>query len=301
MRKKYYSLLIVVAAIMWSIDALLRRTLHQIPPATITLLEHSLRLFILLPIVPRFKSQFKKLKGKDWLNVVGLGITAALASIMFTAALGRIQFIKFSVVALLQQAQPIFTVLLAIIILKEKINFRYLSLAALALIAAYFLSFPSFRPTFLYNQGELTAVLLALGAAFAWASGVILGKLILKKISYMAVAFLRFAVVVPIALIVSFTFNQTYPLAAINPTQWFYLLIMALFTGVASFAIYYKGLQYTEAKVATFAGFAYPLSAAVIGFVFLGERLTGIQLLAGGILLADVLVLSLTSPQKISD
>ncbi len=297
--KKNYFLFIIVAATMWSVDALLRRSLHQIPPATIVFLEHSLRILILLPLIPRFKSEFKKLTGRDWLNVIGLGITAALFVIMYTAALAKIQFIKFSVVALLQQTQPVFTILLAVIILKEKVNLRYLGLGVLALVSAYFLSFPSFRPTFLHNQGELIAVLLALGAAFTWAINIIFSKLILKKVSYMAAAILRFSIVIPVALILSFTLpNQTYPLAAINPTQWFYLLIIALFSGVASFALYYKGLQHTEAKVATFAEFAYPLSAAIIGFTFLGERLTGVQWLAGGILLTDILVLSLTSSKN---
>jgi len=297
--KKNYFLFITAAAVMWSIDALLRRSLHQIPPATIVFLEHILRTLILLPFISRFKSEFKKLTRRDWLNVIGLGIAAALSITMYTAALAKIQFIKFSVVALLQQTQPVFTVLLAIIILKEKVNFRYLGLAVLALVSAYFLSFPSFQPTLLYSQGELTAVLLALGASFAWAINIIFSKLILKKVSYMAAAVLRFAIVIPIALIFSLALpNQTYSLAAINPTQWLYLLIMALFSGVALFALYYKGLQHTEAKVATFAEFAYPLSAAVIGFIFLGERLTGIQWLAGGILLTDILVLSLTAKKS---
>ena len=297
--KKGYVFLIIIAAILWSLDGLLRRSLYLIPPITVVFLEHIFRLLILLPFARRFLPEYKKLTRRDWLIIIAIGVVSgAIATTMYTAALAQVNNISYSVVALLQQTQPVFVVLLAFFLLKEKITPRYLAFAVIALISAYFLTFPQYKPTFVHGSGELIAAILAVGAAFSWGAGTVLSKLILAKISYVALVIVRFAVVIPVTLIMMLFSGQTYPLFAITSTQWFNLLIIAFFSGSVGFVIYYKGLQHTEAKVATFAEFAWPLSAALIGYFFLHEHLSLVQILAGAILLLDILTLSLTAKEQ---
>ncbi|MCG2692318.1 DMT family transporter, partial [Microgenomates group bacterium] len=156
--KKGYSLMIVLAGILWGFDGLLRRALGGIPPTIIVTIEHSIRVLILLPFLPRFIKEYKKLSTKDWLLIFAIALfSGALGSIFYTAALAKVNNISYSVVVLLQQIQPIFTVALAALILKEKITPRYIILAAVALISAYFLTFPQFKPNMLWHNGELTA------------------------------------------------------------------------------------------------------------------------------------------------
>lgn len=297
--KKGYVFLIIIAAILWSLDGLLRRSLYLIPPITVVFLEHIFRLIILLPFARRFLPEYKKLTRRDWLIIIAIGVVSgAIATSMYTAALAQVNHISYSVVALLQQTQPVFVVLLAFFLLKEKVTPRYLAFAVIALISAYFLTFPQYKPTFVGGSGELIAAILAIGAAFSWGAGTVLSKLILAKISYVALVIVRFAVVIPVTLIMMLFSGQTYPLFAITSTQWFNLLIIAFFSGSVGFVIYYKGLQHTEAKVATFAEFAWPLSAALIGYFFLHEHLSLVQMLAGAILLLDILTLSLTAKEQ---
>jgi len=299
-RKKYYVFFIIAAAFIWSINSLFRRSLHTIPPAFIVFLEHAIIVLIISPIIPRFLPEYKKLSKKDWGILITLGVTSgALATTMYTAALTQIQSISYSVVALLQQTQPIFTIILASLILKEKITRRFSFFAIIALAASYFLAFPNFTPSILGNQAEIIAAALAIGAAFFWGTGTILSKLILKKISYAATAIIRFIIVIPATFIFSLFSNQIYPLSNITSNQWLTLITLALFSGIVSFIIYYKGLQHTEAKISTIAEFTWPLSAAFIGFFFLGERLSSFQILAGAVLLIDILILSLTSSKKV--
>jgi len=295
MRRKRYSILIILAAIIWSTDGLLRRHLSGLPPTLIVLLEYIIRLIIVIPWIPRFIPEFKKMTKKDWGVMITLGIVSgALGRILYTAALGMVDDISYSAVVLLQQTQPIFAVALAAIILKEKLTKRYALLGFIALVAAYFLTFPQYAPTFISGNGGLLAALLALGAAAAWGSGTVLSKIMLGKLSYAATAILRFIIVVPVVLILHLSLGQTYPLSAISPTDWFYLTALALTAGIASYLLYYKGLQHTEVKISTFAEFAWPISAALFGYFLLGERLTPVQWLAGGVLLIDILLLSLS-------
>ena len=299
MKKRGYVIFIIIAAIIWSSDGLLRRQLYSIPPTAVVLYENLIRLIIVLPFIPKFIKEYKKMTLKDWLIMIAIGITSgALGRVLYTAALGKVDDISYSVVALLQQTQPLFAVGLATVILKEKLNCRYNSLAVIALIAAYFLTFPNYIPTFIGGNGEFIAALFALGAALVWALGTVLSKIILKKISFAATAILRFIIVVPVVLALNLGLRQTYPVSLITGTQWWYLIIIALTSGIASFVLYYKGLQHTEVKVASFAEFAWPISATLLGYFLLNERLTFIQWIAGVVLLVDITALTLASRKK---
>jgi drug/metabolite transporter (DMT)-like permease len=91
--------------------------------------------------------------------------------------------------------------------------------------------------------------------------------------------------------------GQTFPLSQVTTTQWLSLLGIALSSGMVAFMIYYKGLTNTPAKVSTLTELTWPVSAAFIGLFFFQENLTLLQLVAGVVLLADIVFLSLSRRQ----
>ena len=294
MNKRWSPFLIMLAAILWSADGVLRRQLYALPPATVVMLEHAFGVLIALPFLPRVIHEYKKMTKKDWLVMLTITVFASvLGTIFYTAALGKVNYINYSVVVLLQQTQPIFAIALAGLLLKEALTKKYLIQAVIGLAAAYFLAFPSLRPNVLGLSGETSAAMLAMGAAIAWGSATVLGKLILKTLSFKAAAILRFALAIPIAYLVAVLSGQTYPLSAVTTSQWLSLLGIALSSGMVAFLIYYKGLSGTPAKVSTLVELTWPVSAAFIGLLFFKEVLTPVQLVAGVVLLADIVTLSL--------
>lgn len=296
MNKKLAPFLIMVAAILWSADGVLRRQLYSLPPATVVMLEHAIGVLIALPWLPKVFGEYKKMTRKDWGLMLLITVTASvLGTIFYTAALGKVNYINFSVVVLLQKTQPIFAIGLAALLLKETLTKRYLVQAAIGLVAAYFLAFPNFTPTVLGMPGETTAALLALGAAVVWGASTVLNKLMLKRLSFIAAAILRFALAVPIAYLVAVLIGQTHPLAAVTSSQWLSLLGIALSSGMVAFLLYYKGLTHTPAKIATLIELIWPVSAAAIGYFIFKEVLTPVQLIAGVVLLSDIVSLSLNS------
>ena len=284
----------MLAAILWSADGVLRRQLYALPPATVVMLEHAFGVLIALPFLPKVIHEYKKMTKKDWLVMLTITVFASvLGTIFYTAALGKVNYINYSVVVLLQQTQPIFAIALAGLLLKEALTKKYLIQAVIGLAAAYFLAFPSLRPNVLGLSGETSAAMLAMGAAIAWGSATVLGKLILKTLSFKAAAILRFALAIPIAYLVAVLSGQTYPLSAVTTSQWLSLLGIALSSGMVAFLIYYKGLSGTPAKVSTLVELTWPVSAAFIGLLFFKEVLTPVQLVAGVVLLADIVTLVL--------
>ena len=100
------SLLIIIAALLWAVDGLIRRNLYTLPPLTIIFLEHLVGLVILFPFV--YKYVFKaRLSAREWWRVFLVSILSGLlGTLWFTTALLKVNFISFSVVFLLQKMQP---------------------------------------------------------------------------------------------------------------------------------------------------------------------------------------------------
>jgi hypothetical protein len=82
-------------------------------------------------------------------------LSGLLGTLWFTTALVKVNFISFSVVFLLQKLQPLFATSAGVLLLKEKINKQYLLWAALAIVAAYFVTFKNGYVSFATGEGQL--------------------------------------------------------------------------------------------------------------------------------------------------
>lgn len=288
-------LYIIAASLLWSFDGLIRRSLYTLPPATVVALEHVFGVLIALPFLPKVLKELKNLNKKDWLVLFILTLTASvMATIFYTSALAKINYINFSVVILLQQTQPIFSIIVAAIFLKEKITKKFLALAFIGIASAYILAFPNIIPNLTHRPEELTAAVLAMGAAVFWGSSNTFGKLVLRKISHISAAFLRFTLAIPLAFIAAKLLGQTIPLTQIKPNQWLSMLTIALTSGMVAFIIFYKGLKNTQVKLATMVKLSWPVFAVVIGWLVLKENLSLVQIIAAIVLSVDIAFLSLT-------
>src|ERR1035437_5724446 len=116
-------LFVIIAALLWSADGLLRISLYTLPPAVIVVYEHLLGFIVLLFIGKKWFRDLKKMTRKEWfaIGIVAL-FSGALGTILYTAALQQINYSSYSVVVLLQQQlQPIWAIATAAILLKERI------------------------------------------------------------------------------------------------------------------------------------------------------------------------------------
>ncbi len=109
--KQFGPLFIIIAALLWSFDGLLRRGLYTLPPSVIVFYEHLLGAFFLLFIAPKWLSDVKRMSRKEWIAIAVVSLlSGALGTILYTAALGKVQYIQYSVVVLLQQLQPLWAI-----------------------------------------------------------------------------------------------------------------------------------------------------------------------------------------------
>src|SRR5476651_1396858 len=122
---KFGSVALIVAALLFSVDGLLRRHLFTLPAPVIVFYEHAFGFLVLLPFIVSSLKSFKKLTRKQVYAIVGVSfLSGAVGTILYTAALGRIKFIPFSVVVLLQQLNPVFAIGASGWLLKEPLTRR---------------------------------------------------------------------------------------------------------------------------------------------------------------------------------
>lgn len=279
-------LFIVIASLLWSFDDLLRRSLYVLPPSTIVFYEHLIGAGVLIFLIPFWIKDVKKMRRKEWIAIVLDTIFAGvLGTVLYTAALGKIYYIQFSVVVLLQQLQPIWAILAAAIVLKEKLSKSFILWASLALIAAYFLTFPNLKVNFATGAGTIVAGLLAIGAGFMWGSSTAISKVVLNRVSSLTTTALRFYIAPFFAFGLIFSFHQTASLTQITPMQLLTLVMITFSTGAFALAMYNYGLKRTPAAIASLCELTWPASSVFIGYFLFHQVLTPTQLLGVGMLL----------------
>lgn len=298
--KKYGPALIVFAAFLWGVDGLLRQSLYALPPTVIVFYEHLIGAIIIAPatIIALRKEKVDKadLKALLWVSL----LSGLVGTLMFTAALVKVNYISISIVFLLQKLQPIFAVSAAVVLLKEKVDWRYGAWAIIAFISAFFVTFKNGHINLSTGSGTAIAALLAIGAAFAWGSSTAISRLALSKLSSTLTTGLRFFMTVPLALVAVILFHNFNSLSVLDTAETLKLIIIALSTGMVALWIYYKGLKTTQVKVATFLELVFPLTAVLLDVAVNHTVLGFTQYFAGAVLLFAMYRLSLlNNPNEI--
>ena len=269
--KSWGPYLVFIAAMLWATDAPFRLHLTQgLSSNFIVLGEHFFDVLVVAPILFLGWRALKKLSWREWGAVAVIAIGgSALASVAFTQAF---HYVNPSVAILLQKLQPLIAIALAALILKEPLHPRYWLWAAFALFGAYLISFPDLVPQLYPGKAfgpSVTGVLLALVAAFFWGASTVMGKYVLATIDFKLMTALRFCTAFVFLLLLNWQ-QGSFP--APGQFTWLdalFILIIAIASGVVSLFIYYKGLETTQASVATLAELGFPMAAIFVNWIFI--------------------------------
>ncbi len=287
---KNYSgpIFIIIAALLWAFDGLIRQHLYTLPPITIIFFEHLIGFLLLLPFA--WKSVRNAILTKrEWTLVLVVAILSGLfGTLWFTTALGKVHFISLSVVFLLQKLQPIFAITTASIFLKEKLHKDYIIWAVLALVSAYFVTFKNGVVNLETGEGTAIAALYALGAAFAWGSSTTFSKMLLNKVDAKVSTFYRFLFTLILVLPIIFFFDLGNSLTAPTGTQFGLFAFIAISTGMVALLIYYKGLARTSVHVSTILELSFPFMAIFLDMMVNDTVLSISQWIASFVLVFSI-------------
>jgi len=114
------------------------------------------------------------------------------------------------------------------------------------------------------QHGRLEAGLYARGAAGLWASGTVLGRFVLGKLSFPTTTALRFTLALPVLVLVVLVQNGLSGFSHYQAGDAVPFLGIALIPGLFALLLYYRALASTPATLATIAEMAYPVAATFI-------------------------------------
>lgn len=292
--------LIVIAAVMWGLDGVLLTPsyfskFHFYDVNFIVFIAHAIPTVILSLL---FFGQYRELKNftkNDYIFFILIALFGGgIGTLSIVKALQLSEFSKFSIVILIQKTQPVFAVLLAFLLLKERPSKRFYIIGLVSLISIYILTF-EFKSPALLPKNNILAAMYSLLAAFSFGSATVFGKKVVHKFSFLTSTFFRFFFTTVIMLFfVIFSENAEKSLMAYtsNADLMGLSLFIAVF-GLIAILIYYNGLKSVTASVSTFCELAFPLTSVITEAVVLKRFLSPVQLFSAIVLVTSILYLNL--------
>ena len=137
------------------------------------------------------------------------------------------------------------------------------------------------------GSNHFKGILFGLGAAVFYAAVILLNKFI-KGVAGIQRTFLQFLAAILI-LIPYVAFSGGMTLQGLDTLGWVCLLIVGLFHTGITYCLYFSALKELPGQEAAILSYIDPLVAVLVSVFVLGEQMTAVQLIGGGLILGFTL------------
>jgi drug/metabolite transporter (DMT)-like permease len=281
---------ILVVSIWATSWVMIKIGLEDIPPFTFAGLRYFLAFLVLLPLAFRKtnRMEIRNLKRADWANLVMLGLfyyTINQGAIY--AALAHLPAVSVSLVL---SFTSIFTAWIAGRSLGEKLTtLQWLGLA-LNLLGAFLYFYPVQIPT-----NQIIGLIFAFAAMIGNSFGTVLGRKanLSDQVSPLTITIISMGVG-SVALLGWGLGTEPWP--QFTRESLIFLLVMVLVNTAFAFYLWNKALKGLQATEASIINNTIIIQIALLAWVFLGEKLTGLDI--AGISLAFIGALIIQMPNR---
>jgi len=286
---------ISLAAILWGFEGIvLTPRLYNLNITYVVFMVHCIPFIILNVFCFNSYKQLKMFQKTDFIYFFLVALFGgALGTLAIVKALFLVNFQSLTVVVLLQKLQPVFAIILAAILLKERVHKGFVVWASVAIAASYFLAFGLSIPDFNTGSRTTLAALFSLMAAFSFGSATVFGKKILNKVDFISATFFRYGFTTIIMLFIVLMNGSLTQYQVTTHQNWLILFIIAFTTGSGALFLFYFGLRKVKAMVATICELLFPVSAILFDYLFNGKVLSPIQWISATILMFAIIKLSI--------
>lgn len=250
----------------------------------ISFITQFLAVLILLPFIIANRKLWPE-KSRKWLWIL-FGFANCIT--LFAQYGALILGVPVAIVVLLLYTQPLWTIIITRLFLKEKINSMKIIACTVVLLGVIFLS----NPFHVAGIKSLLGIILALIGGISLSAWVVIGSFVSKNKSspittrftsgLISVFILLLAYPLLVGLIklpVFVHFSFKFPAII-----WIYLIFFTLFVEILSQFSYFKGVKKVPTVDAGIILLLEPVSAALLAFFFLKQPLT-FNMIIGGILI----------------
>jgi drug/metabolite transporter (DMT)-like permease len=288
--KKYFYLIMLLPIIFWAFAfPFIKIGLKELSPINLTILRLCTTCGVFLVFLVVFPKKFSPIQKKDILPIFLLGF---FGLVVYHLGLNYGElYISPSVASLIIATIPVFTVIFATLLLKEKVTKKIaigipMSLSGVVIIALTGTSGNPFEVTY------LSAALAVLISALVGAGYTIAGKKLLQRYSALSLTVYAFLFgslgLLPFlssSLITEATLLSWNGLGAV--------LFLALFPTVIGYILWYVALEIkTASEVSVFLYFI-PVLSTIISYFLFQEPVTWLFILGGGIVIAGLIIVNM--------
>lgn len=181
---------------------------------------------------------------------------------------------------------PVIVVFLSPFVLKERLTFKKV-LCILAAMIGMLLVVGMGGDDGLYNK-EVIGICFGLGAALLYALVIIFNKLI-KDMNGLETTIIQlaFATLILIPYVMS---QGAIPLSVLNNDAIIRLILVGLLNTGVAYLLYFSSVQKLESQTVAILSYIDPVSALLMSALFMGEKISGMQLLGGMLILGGAFI-----------
>lgn len=289
MIRKYFFIFLALPIVFWALAfPFIKIGLEELSPINLTIIRLFIVCVIFLAILLMFPKAFSPLQKKDIIPIFLLGFFGV---VIYHLGLnyGETQ-ISASAASLIIATIPIFTVLFAAILLKEKITKKIAFGIPISLIGVVIISFTGdvedvFHIT--YISGALAVLVSALVAA----GYTIAGKKLLQR--YSALSLTVYAMLLGslglLPLLSPVLIQET---TAMSLRGWGAVMFLAIFPTVVGYVLWFVALEIKTASELSVFLYFIPVLSTIISVLFFNEQITGFFLLGGVLVILGLIIIN---------
>ena len=198
-------------------------------------------------------------------------------------------------VGFLMSLPVIFTPLLAIVVLHQKYDFRYLPLQIIVIIGLYLLC--SNQGGFTLNKGDIFALL----SAIALSGSLVFGKKSLESLDTVTISAAQAGVTALISLICALVFDDFAIVPNIAAAAWGVVVYLAVTCTFLAYILQNTALVHLSPSTVSMLQCTMPILTALCSFLILGETMSFRGIWGGIIILGAILAANLLGTDKKTD
>lgn len=286
--KRGYFLLVLTFFLWGSLYVVSKYAFAAIPPLTVLLLRYVIAMPLLGVLAWR--------KGLKKIEKTHLPYFLCCGSLGYFLAVGlqliATNWLDASLASLLNATNPVFISLLAVLLLKERMNRnKIIGIICSLLGVAAVLGVNSNRPS-------VQGVLFCAGAVMCWS----LHSVVMRKISAHypteQITFYCVVLAIPFCLAASLIELNGQPVA-FTPSSVGAVVYIAVLCTAAANLFWNRSLALLDASICSLFYPLQPLFSAILGVILLGEPIT-INFILGGLLISVCVIVGLRPPKRIA-
>lgn len=234
-----------------------------------------------------FKPSYLKVNKPDLPWLAGLGIfSIGIFHILWNLS---VWINGVAVATVLQEIAPAFVAIVAWLVLREPLTRRKVLAVLITFVGCLFVVRLDLSGA---TKVSSSGILIGLGSAITYGTFSLFGKKITGKYTPWTILTYGFGFALLVLFPLQFISPGPFPL--LTPARWWFACLIALPT-IAAFGIYTFSLRWLPASVAAIVATSEVVFGSFFAYLFLTERLDWIQVIGAGLVIAGVVVLSLSN------